>query len=249
MEHEDTAGAAKILQMLAQNPAGNYRFLAAKGRPFSGGAAADPGFDLVHAIFERPLALDKALEAAGRHLRKAGRPPQAIAGFELRIPEPLTAEGFEAFNRGYVERLKAMGLIVDGLLPAARTNVAAALSGVSEPSVYAMSYTVPGGRGRPAFVMSGVPEEKPGDLESMLDSMMRVLSTRMAELGVSWEDATTIQLYGVDEVQGLLVENVLKRLGPAAIHGIHWFPSRPPIEGLQLEIDVRSVGMEVVLPP
>jgi hypothetical protein len=173
---------------------------------------------------------------------------QAIAGFELRVAAPLTSTGFEEFNRGYVERLNSMGLVADGLLPAARTNVAAELSGVSEPSVYAMHYTVPGGRGRPAFVMSGVPEEKLADLESMVSSMMRVLSARMDELGVRWKDATKIQLYGIDDVQGLLVDHVLRQLGPAAIHGIHWFPSRPPIEGLNLEIDVRSAGTELILP-
>ncbi|MDQ6719225.1 MAG: hypothetical protein M3003_00315 [Candidatus Dormibacteraeota bacterium] len=234
--------------MIASNPSGNYRFLAAQGRPFSAGALADPGFDLVHAIFERPLPIDQGLDAAARHLVKAHRPVQAIAGFELRIPKPFTAGGFDEFNTDYVKRLDSMGLVVDGLLPAARTNVAAALSGVSEPTVYAMSYSVPGDRDRPAFVMSGVAEEKPGDLESMLNSMMQELSVRIAELGVSWEDATTIQLYGLDDVQGLLVENVLRRLGPAAVHGLRWFPSRPPIEGLRLEIDVRSVGMELVLP-
>jgi hypothetical protein len=230
------------------NAAGNYRFLGAQGRPFSGGAVADPGFDMVHATFERPLALRRGLQAAARHLTKVARPAQAIAGFELRVPAPFTTEGFEEFNRGYIEGLQSIGVVVDGLLPAARTNVAAAAGGVSEPSVYAVSYTVPGDRGRPAFVMSGVPEEKPGDPKVMLDSMMRALSSRMAELGVSWEDATAIQLYGIDEVQGLLVENVLKSLGPAAVHGIHWFPSLPPIEGLRLEIDVRSAGSEVVLP-
>ena len=75
-----------------------------------------------------------------------------------------------------------------------------------------------------------------------------VLSSRMAELGVKWQDATAIQLYGVDDVQGRLVEHVLGHLGPAAIHGIHWFPSLPPIEGLRLEIDVRAAGTEMVLP-
>ena len=234
--------------MLEHNPSGGYRFLAAPGRPFSGGAVADPGFDMVHAIFERPMSLDRGLDAAARHLGEADRPPEAIAGFELRIPEPLTQDGFEEFNRGYVQRLESMGVAVDGLLPAARTNVAATVGGVSEPSVYAITYTVPRDRGRPAFVLSGVPEDKPGDLPSMLDSMMRALSTRLSELGVSWEEATTIQLYGDHDVQSLLVDNVLRRLGPAAAHGIHWFPSRPPIEGLELEIDVRSVGRELVLP-
>ena len=209
---------------------------------------ADPGFDLVHATFERPLPLDKGLEAAARHLREASRPVQAIAGFELRVATPFTTSGFDEFNRGYVERLKSMGLVVDGLFPATRSNLAGGLAAVSEPSVYGMHYTVPGGRGRPAYVMSGVPEEKPADAVSMLESMMQALSSRMAELGARWEDATRIQLYGVDDVQGLLVEHVLRQLGPAAVHGIHWVPSRPPIEGLNLEIDVRAAGAELVIP-
>jgi hypothetical protein len=234
--------------MLAHSSAGNYRFLAAPGRPFSGGAVTDAGFDLVHAIFERPVTLDLGLDAAARHVAEAGRPVQAIAGFELRIPEPLKKADFDDFNRGYVDRLESMGLVIDGLPPAARTNVAAAIGGVAEPSVYAVSYTVPRARSRPAFLLSGVPEEKPGQPLSMLDSMMGVLSTRMAELGVTWDEATAIQLYGVDDVQGLLVDSVLRRLGTAAVHGIHWFPSRPPIEGLRLEIDVRSAGTELILP-
>lgn len=234
--------------MSAHNKAGNYRFLGAEGRPYSGGALADPGFDLVHATFEHPLPLAKGLEAAARHLREASRPVQAIAGFELRVPAPLTSDGFQQFNVDYVGRLTSMGLVVDGLMPAARTNVAATIAGVSEPSVFGIHYTVPGGRGRPAFAMSGVAEEKPADLTTMIVSMMEQLSARMAELGVRWEDATRIQLYGIDDVQGLLVDQVLRQLGPAAIHGIHWFPSRPPIEGLNLEIDVRSSGMELVLP-
>jgi hypothetical protein len=233
--------------MVANNKAGNYRFLGEQGRPFSGGAVADPGFDMVHAVFERPLPLGKGLKAAARHLEQIGRPAKAIAGFELRIPEPLSLDAFNLFNLGYVEGLEAIGLVADGLFPAARTNVSATLAGVLEPSVYSMTFTVPGDRGRPAFVMSGVPEEKPGDVDSMLESMMRVLSSRMGELGVAWDDATAIQLYGVDDVQGRLVDQVLRHLGPAAIHGIRWFPSLPPIEGLMFEIDVRSAGTELVL--
>jgi hypothetical protein len=75
-----------------------------------------------------------------------------------------------------------------------------------------------------------------------------VLSARLEEMGVSWEDATALQLYGVEDVQALLVEHVLGRLGPAAAHGIRWFPSQPPIENLHLEIDVRSAGVELILP-
>src|SRR2546427_13253478 len=98
--------------MQAQNTAGNYHFRGAEGRPFSNGAAADPGFDLVHATFERPLPLDRGLEAAARHLDKASRPVQSITGFELRIPEPFDSRRFEGVKPRHVERLTAMGLLV-----------------------------------------------------------------------------------------------------------------------------------------
>jgi hypothetical protein len=233
--------------MLAHNRSGNYRFLAAEGRPFSGGVMADEGYDLVHARFERPVPLEAGLAAAVGHVASAGRLVHAIAGFELRIPESLTKADFDAFNRGYVSNLRGLDLEVDGLLPVARTNVAAIAGGVSEPSVYAMSYTLPGRRIRPAFVLSGAPEEEVGSTATMLDSIMRVLSVRLHEIGASWEDATAIQLYGVDNFQDLIVDRVLKLAGPAAVHGIRWFPSLPPIQGLRLEIDVRSAGTELVL--
>jgi hypothetical protein len=233
--------------MLTHNRSGNYRFLAAEGRPFSGGAVADEGYDFVHARFERPLPLEAGLAAAARQVAAAGRPVHAIAGFELRIPEPLTKAAFDGFNERYVTSLKRLGLEVDGLMPAARTNVAVVVGAVSEPSLFAVSYTIVGQSTRRAFVLSGVPEEEGSDTASRLDSIMRVLSGRLEALGVSWEDATAIQLYGVDHFQELLVEQVLKRVGGAAVHGIQWFPSLPPIEGLKLEIDARSAGTELVI--
>ncbi len=234
--------------MLTHNSSGNYRFLAAEGRPFSGGAIADEGYDLAHARFDRPLPLEIGLQAAARHVAAVGRTVHAIAGFELRIPEPLTNEAFATFNQGYVTSLRRLGIGVDGLLPAGRTNVAPVVAAVSEPSLYAVSYTIPGHRNRPAFVLSGAPEEEAGDTAAMLDSIMRVLSNRLGEIGAAWDDATAIQLYGVDDFQDHVVDRVLRRTGGATVHGIHWFPSLPPIQGLRLEIDVRSAGMELVVP-
>lgn len=210
---------------------------------------ADEGFDLVHARFARPLRLAAGLGAAVRQVDQANRTVHSIAGFELRIPEPLTDAGFKRFNAVYVEQLKGIGLEIDGLMPAARTNVAAVVGGVSEPSVYAVSYTVPAARSARGFVLSGAPEEESGDAGAMLESIMRVLSLRLEEIGASWSDATAIQLYGVEDVQGEVVQKVLGRTGQAAVHGIHWFPSLPPIAGLKLEIDVRSAGLELVVGP
>jgi hypothetical protein len=234
--------------MLTQNRAGNYHFLASAGRPYSGGAVADEGYDIVHARFERPIQLDAGLAAAAEHVSNAGRPIHSIAGFELRSPKPFSREDFETFNVGYVTRLTALGLEVDGLMPAARTNVSPTVGAVTEVSVYAFSYTIAGSRRRRAFVASGSAEEKGTDTASRLGSIMGILSGRLEELGASWDDATAIQLYGIDDIQAQLVERVLRYADGAAVHGIQWFPSLPPVEGLKLEIDVRSAGTELVLP-
>jgi hypothetical protein len=233
--------------LLKHNRSGNYQFLAAEGRPFSGGIVADKGYDLARGRFERPIPLEAGLEAAVRHVAGAGRKPQAIAGFELRVPEPFTQEGFDEFNRGYVSSLKHIGLEVDGLMPATRTNVAPATDGVSEPSVFAVTYTIPAKRDRSAFVLSGVPETDGDNPGEMLDSIMAVLAARLEDLGASWDDATAIQLYGVEEFQEALMKAVIPRAGRAGINGVLWFPSRAPIEGLHFEIDLRSVGTELVL--
>jgi hypothetical protein len=232
--------------MLTHNRLGGYRFLGLAGRPFSAGAVADEGYDLVHARFERPLPLQTGLAAAARHVAAAGRPIHSIAGFELRIPRPLSGADFDSFNQGYVKSLKGLGLEVDGLLPAGRTNVAVA-GAVAEPSVYAVTYTIPAKSSRRAFVLSGAPEEQPGDTTTMIDSIMRVLSGRLDELGASWDDATDIQLYGVDEIDVGAVDRLLKKVRGSAVHGVTWFPSLPPIAGLKLEVDVRSAGTELVL--
>jgi len=33
--------------------------------------------------------------------------------------------------------------------------------------------------------------------------------------------------------------------GAAALHGVRWFPSRPPVVGLDYEMDLRGVAREI----
>lgn len=232
--------------MLSPFAPGDYRFLVATGRPFSSGVVADPGFDLVHAVFFRPLPLEPGLEAARRHVESAGRPVAALAAFELRIPEPLSPEGFAAFNAPYTERMAAMGLTSGGAWVTARTNVAPTTGGVSEPSLYAFTYTVPGrSRSGPAFRLSGATEtRRDGSRADRLRSIVEELEPRLAELGVAWADSTAINLYGASAAPA---DDVARAFGPAALHGISWFPSRPPIVDFEFEIDARGVGTEVVI--
>jgi len=225
---------------------GSYRFLAAPGRPFSSGIVADPGFDLVHVTFFRPVPLAEGLESARRHVEAAGRPATALAAFELRIPEPLSREGFDAFNAPYVERMAALGLRSGADWVSARTNVSPTIAGVTQPSLYAFTYTVPGGsRPVPAFRLSGATEtRRDGSPADRLRSIVDELGGRLAELGASWDAATAISVYGA---AGAPVDEVVEAFGPAGLHGVTWFPSLPPLRDFEFEIDARGVGTELAI--
>lgn len=232
--------------MLSNFDHGCYRFLVATGRPFSSGIVTDPGFDLVRAVFSRPLALSDGLDAARRQVESAGRAATALAAFELRIPEPLSRDDFDAFNARYMERMAALGLKTGSEWVTARTNVAPTIAGVTEPSLHAFTYTVPRGvRSGPAFRLSGATETTlDGSATDRLRSIIEDLDRRMVELGVSWEDATAVNVYSAVSAP---VDEITLRFGSAALRGLTWFPSLPPIRDCEFEIDVRGVGTEVSL--
>ena len=232
---------------MKHNDAGDYSFLGHERRPFSSGVVADPGFDIVHATFRQPVSLETGIEAATIHVSKVGRPARSLTGFELRIPRPLSRAQFDEFNTGYVALLRSVGLDLDGAIPAARTTVAPLMGSVDEASVFGFSFTAPGSHGRPAFVLSGVPEEIQGDTAAMLANICDILSARAAGLGIELRDSTDIQLYAAGAVDERAVAGVERAFGEAAINGLRWFPSLPPIEGLRFEIDARSSGSHVVI--
>src|SRR5262249_16602731 len=145
--------------MLLDNPKGNYKFLRGAGVPFSAGALADPGFEIVHSRLKPLGRLSNGFELIERQLRAGGRPLNAVCGNEPRIPGAFARAGLEAFNRDYLERITALGVIIDGLNPIARTNVAPAAVPIAESSLYGFYYTVPARSSeRPDFVLAGAPE-------------------------------------------------------------------------------------------
>lgn len=231
-------------RVLTQFAPGNYRSLTKSGRPFSDGIVADRGYDLVRAVFSTPRPLYEALDAARRHVEAAGRPATSLAGFELRIAEPLTAEGFAAFNGPYVKHMTELGLSNDEGLVATRTNVAPTVPGVSEPSLLAFTYTVPSAAPRGvAYRLSGATETRSdGTTAERLRSIVDVLDGHLGELGATWDGATAITVYG-DACD--LDAGTLARFGQAGLRGLRWYPSLPPIVGIGFEIDAHSAGTEL----
>src|SRR5215213_8947840 len=105
--------------------AGWYRYIKVVFQ-YSGGVAAEPGYEIERARFATPLRLADGYAAVEAHLIALGRPSTAFAACELRSPEPFTDQGFIDFNRVYVKTLERWGLYTDGeqpVNPVARTNV------------------------------------------------------------------------------------------------------------------------------
>ena len=115
----------------------------------------------------------------------------------------------------------------------------------------------------PTFVVAGAGELPEGVLEAggivragdispeaiaaKARFVMDLMESRLRGLGVGWDRVTAVDLYTVHPVAGLLPEAILGRIGPAAVHGVRWSYSRPPIEGIEFEMDVRGVRTELRL--
>ena len=245
--------------MLRDGPSATYRFL--PGIPaFSSGVVATAGWEIVHATLRVPVPWRDGFAQIERHLRAQGRPRTALCGIELRSPAPFTFEGFDTFNQGYRALLADWQILVDGENPIPRTNVAPVIGAPAEPSLYGFAYTIPGATPMQTFVVAGAGEMRDrtrgpqgivrlGDTspEAMREKarfVMGVMQDRLRALG-EWSRVTAIDVYTALPIDGALLDEILRPAGAAAIHGIRWFPSRPPIQGLEFEVDMRGVAREL----
>src|SRR5438094_579743 len=243
-------------------PGGGYRFLPGIA-PFSSGAVASSGYQVVHATLRAPLPWRDGFALIDRHLHAEGRPRAALCAIELRSRAPFSFEGFDAFNAGYRALLTDWKLLVDGENPIARTNVAPVVGAPTEPSLYGFGYTIPGGTPRPTFIVAGAGEmrERGVGVEGIVRHgetstaamrekaahVMAIMQARLHGLGVAWSDVTAIDIYTAKPIAPFLADTVLVPAGPSAIHGVRWFPSRPPIVGLEYEMDLRGVSRELLV--
>ena len=248
--------------------AGGYRYVRGPFQ-YSGGVAAEPGLVIERARFSRPLPLAEGFRRIEDYLGALGRPFTSFCACELRSPAPFTDQGFIDFNKVYVGTLERWGIYKDGENPVARSNVCPEIDPPEEPSFEAFCYTVPAPAGTGAtardpgsFVIAGSGEarDQPGmykdkivrfgeiSPDAMRDKARHVLSVmeaRMAALGLGWADATTTQAYTVHDLHPFLAEEIVRR--GAARAGLTWYFARPPVLGLEYEMDLRGVPVERVL--
>lgn len=241
---------------------GGYRYLPAVFQ-YSGGVAAEPGFELERARFRQPMPLAEGFAAIERRLAGIARPLAAFCHCELRSPAPFDDEGFRVFNRQYVGTLERWGVFQKEVNPVARSNVCPEVHPPATPSIYAFSYTVPARAGaRGTFVVAGcgeAPEGQPnyrdhivrrGDVSPaglrekarfVLDEQLR----RLQALGFAWADVTATQAYTVHDLHPLLTAEIVPRGATPA--GLTWHYCRPPIVDIEYEMDCRGIARELTL--
>lgn len=255
----ETGFRLQYLSMLVKNPKGNYSFIRGIA-PYSGGVVAETGFEIVHARFKQPLVLKTGFDRVEKHFNTIKRPMTALCGMELRSPKPFTFQGFSDFNAGYIGVLKSWGIFLDAMNPVARTNVAPEIRPPAEPSLYGFSYTIASTLMVKTFVVAGGGELPEGSLdphdvvrmgETSADAIrektrfvMGLMTGRIQELGVSWDDATVTEVYTVHPFP---VEEVAGPMQKGQAHGMLWHYSRPPIVSIEYEMDLRGCHQEIVL--
>jgi hypothetical protein len=241
--------------------AGGYRFLPGVFQ-YSGGAAALTGHAIERVRFRAPVPLAEGFARIERIIGAAGRPLTAFCACELRSPAPFTEQGFRAFNEVYVVTLEKWGLFDGKVNPVARSNVCPELDPPAEPSFHAFSFTVAASDAAPSFVIAGSGEAREGGAsyrertvrhgETTPDAMrekahyvLGEMERRLAALGLGWADTTATQVYTVHDLHPFLADEIVRR--GAARSGLTWHFARPPVRGLEYEMDCRGVGRERVV--
>ena len=71
------------------------------------------------------------------------------------------------------------------------------------------------------------------------------MERRMAALGFGWADVTATQVYTVYDIHPFLADEIVRRGAMPA--GLIWHYARPPVQGLDYEMDVRGLARELVI--
>jgi hypothetical protein len=237
---------------------GGYRFIKAVFQ-YSAGVAALPGFRIRRIRFTRPVPLALGFQKIEQTLKSAGRPLTALCGCELRSPAPFTEDGFRSFNEIYTGTLTRWSIFDGKSNPVARSNVCPAVDPPPEPSLHAFSYTEISDDSAPSFVVAGGAEApeghanyrdhivrlndvSPAGIREKARFVLNEMERRLNALGVTWRDTTATQVYTIHDMHPFLADEIVKR--GAAHAGLTWQYCKPPVVGLEFEMDCRGVKTE-----
>ena len=229
---------------------------------YSAGVAARPGYAIQRVRFANPVPLPDGFRRIEAFLRDGRLPLTAFCACELRSPAPFTDAGFIAFNRDYVGTLARWGIVEHDRNPVARSNVCPEIDPPPVPSFHAFCYVAAARHAPGSFVIAGSGEARegagpyrdktvrhgetaPDAIAEKARFVLGVMEQRMAALGAAWASTTAVQVYTVHDLYPFLGTEIVAR--GAARHGLTWQFCRPPVIGLEYEMDCRGVASERVI--
>ena len=87
-------------------------------------------------------------------------------------------------------------------------------------------------------------ETSPDAMAAKVRFVLGMIEGRLNGLGATWDEVTVTNVYTIHDVGALLTKEILPRIGRAGQHGVAWYYSRPPIDSLEFEMDVRGGNRE-----
>ena len=213
--------------------AGGYRYIPAVFQ-YSGGVAAEPGFEIVRVRFRRPVPLAEGFARIEATIRD-GRPGPltAFCACELRSPAPFTEDGFRAFNEIYAGTLEKWGVMTGDTNPVARSNVCPENRSAGRAVVPRVLLHGRGDRADADLCRRG--QRRGGRRQGQLPRSHRAagrdvagrdrrkkarfvlgeMERRLGLLGFGWADTTATQVYTVHDLHPFLAGEIVRR-GAAA---------------------------------
>ena len=85
-------------------------------------------------------------------------------------------------------------------------------------------------------------ETVPDAIAEKVAHVVGVMEQRLSGFGLGWRDTTAVQAYSVHDFHHAIGDMANKF---AATRGLRWHFARPPVQGLEYEMDCRAVHTEL----
>ena len=243
---------------------GGYRFIT-HAFQYSGGVAAEPGFRIERARFASPPKLADGFDAIEAHLSRLGRPPTAFCACELRSPAQFTEAGFVAFNRHYVAAAGDVGHLPrrgqpGGALeclprdrPAGRAGVLRLqLHGAERATATRPRALSAPAAARRARAAPATPSASSGSATSRPTACARRRASSSARWSGAWRRSasagpTSPRRRSIRSSTSTRFSPTRSSAAARRAAGLTWHYARPPVQGLDYEMDVRGLARELVI--
>ena len=89
-------------------------------------------------------------------------------------------------------------------------------------------------------------ETDPEAMRAKASFVVAEMQRRLGALGLTWADTSATQVYTVHDMHPFFADAIARR--GAAHAGVTWHLCRPPVAGLEFEMDCRGIFTEHRLP-